>query len=299
MFIEKFPSSLVFDNAPRPYRHIVAQPLASAMGAEITGVDLAVVPDAAIPEILDALYRHKMICFRGQSISDDQQLAFTRQLGPVSVDPYASPEDPGCLVTPVIKEADERLPFVFGGGWHVDSPFMARPPAITILRAIDIPPWGGDTMWANTAVAYRALSPVMQGILSGLKVHMHSGKFLADNPNLTDYSKGYSTDAIRDQALAGSFHPLVRTHPATGEKALFVSDAYARGIEGMSEIEGRLLIDFLMAHITQAGFTCRLRWEPGMLALWDNRICQHLAMNDYDGFRREVRRSMVEGEVPA
>jgi len=298
MFIEHFPSSRIFDNSARAYRHFEAVPLAAAMGAEIRGIDPGNLPDEAIPELRDALFRHKMIFFRNVPITDEQHLHFTRQLGTPGIDPYASPDDPGCHVTPVIKEAEDVLPFVFGGGWHTDSAFMARPPAITILRAIEVPPYGGDTMWANAALAYRALSERMRGILDGLRVHMHSARFLANNPHLDDYSKGYSTDAVRDQAVAGSFHPLVRTHPETGEKALYVSDAYAQGIQGMHETESRPIIEKLLLHTTQASFTCRLKWENHMLALWDNRLCMHLAMNDYDGFRREVRRSMTEGEIP-
>lgn len=299
MFIDPQPPSEAFDNSARAYTHVVATPIASAMGAEISGVDLRDVPDAAVDEIKDALFRHKMVFFRNQQLTDEEQLRFTRQIGPASLDPYADPHDPDCQVTPVVKEADEKQPFVFGGGWHTDSAFMAQPPAITMLRAIDIPPYGGDTMWANAALAYRALSPRMQDILRDMKVHMHSAKFLAINPSLSDYSKGYSTDEVRDQAVAGAFHPLVRTHPETGEKALYLSAMYAQGIRGMTEAEGMMFIDFLMLHINQSMFTCRLKWEKDMVAMWDNRLCQHLAMNDYDGFRREVRRSMVAGEVPA
>jgi alpha-ketoglutarate-dependent taurine dioxygenase len=213
-------------------------------------------------------------------------------------------------VQPLIKEADERTGVLFGSGWHTDSAFLAEPPAISLLRSIEIPPFGGDTIWANSALAYRALSPTMQGLLTGLKVHMSMGNVLEsarahaapiDNPiGKLAQTKGMATlpdDLARK--VRGSFHPLVRTHPRTGERALYCDQTYAAGIEGMKPEEAAPILEFLVEHITQPAFTCRLRWEVGMFVMWDNRLCLHQAFNDYDGHRRELYRSTVAGERPA
>ena len=299
MFMETGPASDVFDNSARSYSHMEVRPHAAAMGAELVGVDVARLSDAGIAELKDALFRHKMIFLRDQQLTDDQHLEFTSRLGPVGTDPYASPTDPQRFVTPVIKEADERPPFVFGGGWHTDSAFMAQPPAITTLRAVEVPPYGGDTLWANAALAYRALSRPMREFLAGQRIHMSSKVFLGKYPDLHEVSKGYTDGATKEQALVGTSHPLIRTHPETGEKAIYISMGYAPTIEGMTEAESLNLATFLFAHITQHAFTVRLKWEEGMLALWDNRLCLHVAMNDYDGYRREMHRTMVAGESPA
>lgn len=290
-------SSEIYDNSARHYRHIVVKPYAASMGAEISGVKAAALSDDELAELVDALYRHKMVFLRGQRMNDDDHASFTQRIGPMAKDPYSSRPDVGVL--PMIKEADERTPWIFGGGWHTDSPFMTRPPAITILRSTEVPPFGGDTSYANAALAYRALSAKMQELIADLRVHMSAGPIIEQVSKLKNAPAKVGSDDTHRQAVDGTYHPLVRTHPATGEKALYVAQHYAIGIDGMTEHEGRMLLDFLVAHVTDHQFTCRLRWEPDMLVLWDNRLCLHLAMNDYDGWRREMSRSMVEGEVPA
>jgi taurine dioxygenase len=287
-----------FDNGARVYRHIEARPLAAAMGAEIVGLDPAAMSEAAATELKDALWRHKMVFMRGTPMDDAQQLAFTRRLGPPAHDPFAGASDPD-LVIAITKAADERQAIVFGGGWHTDSPFLERPPAITILRAVEVPPFGGDTIWADAGLAFRTLSPAFQRLVAPLRVRMAAQKALDLRASLGSNPKGIVQDDARAKAVEGRLQPLVRTHPETGEKALYLSGGYALGVDGLTEAEGQMLIDFLMSHITRNAFTCRLRWEAGTLALWDNRLCQHMAMNDYDGHRRSMRRSMVLGEVPA
>jgi taurine dioxygenase len=209
----------------------------------------------------------------------------------------------------VIKEADERTGFLFGSGWHTDSPFLPAPPAISMLRSIQIPPFGGDTIWANSALAYAALSPTMKAMLAGLKVHMSMRKALSaaqDHAPPTDTAIGRLAQTKGAQTLpdhltakvAGRYHPLVRTHPRTGEKALYCDVTYACGIEGLTTKESAPIIDFLIGHMTQPAFTCRLRWEENMFVMWDNRLCIHQAFNDYDGYRRELYRTTIAGEVP-
>ncbi|OJY63064.1 MAG: hypothetical protein BGP16_04275 [Sphingobium sp. 66-54] len=288
-----------FDNHARSYRHIVARPLAAAMGAEIQGVDVRSLSDEAFAEVQDALWHHKMIYFRDQPLSHAEHEAFSLRWGPFGTDAYTAgvPDHPD--VQPVIKEADKRTKALFGGSWHTDSAFLARPPSVSTLYSVEIPPYGGDTAWANTVLAYNMLSPTMQAMLAPLRVHMSAQVNFATQQRLEGKAIPFASDEKKTQAFDGSFHPLVRTHPHSGEKALFVDESYAVGIEGMTSAEAAPLLAFLSAHIIQHAFTCRLRWEPGMLVLWDNRICLHHASNDYDGYRRELYRTTVQGETPA
>jgi alpha-ketoglutarate-dependent taurine dioxygenase len=298
-----------FDNAAKAYRHIEAVPLAAAMGAEIRGVDVARVSDEQFAEIEHALFRHKMIFFRGQFIDDEAHKNFSQRFGPFAEDAYTEGVRGHREVQPLIKEADDGSAMVFGSGWHTDSPFLAEPPAISTLRAVEVPPFGGDTLWANAALAYRMLSDKMRGLLGDLRVHFSMRDVLASaqaNVEARDSPIG-KLAATRSLAelpesiqakVRGSVHPLVRTHARTGEKSLYVDSSYAIGIEGMRAEESAALLGFLNAHLTQPAFTCRLRWEPGTLTLWDNRLCVHQAFNDYSGFRRELYRTTVAGERP-
>lgn len=304
-----------FDNSARHYAHITLSPLAAAMGAEIADVDLCNLNDGQFEEIENALYRHKMIFFRNQRISHADQQAFTLRFGEFGTDAYTTGVPGHPEIQPLIKEADTSVKMIFGEGWHTDSPFLARPPAISMLYGVDIPPYGGDTIWTNTALAFDCLSDTMKTMLAPLKVHMTARDVLqeldrqkrenaaaegdqtgaAEPPKLGDTA----LDMERQSMIDGSFHPLVRTHPVSGEKALFVDQTYAHGIEGLSEEEARPLLEFLVSHITNASFTCRLRWQNNTFVVWDNRLCVHQAFNDYDGYRRELYRTTVLGEVPA
>jgi alpha-ketoglutarate-dependent taurine dioxygenase len=298
-----------FDNHAKTYAHIEAKPIAAAMGAEIVGVDCAQVTDAQFAEIEDALFRHKMIFFRGQAMGHADQSAFSRRFGAFAEDAYTQGVPGFPEVQPLIKQADERTGHIFGSGWHTDSPFLAIPPAISMLRSVEIPPFGGDTIWANAALGYLTLSETMKAVIAGLKVHMSIGMVLDSarrngTPSDSPTGKLAATRdgrALSDELLAkidGWVHPLVRTHPRTGEKALYCDGSYAIGIDGMTPAESASILEFLVAHMTQSAFTCRLRWEPDMFVMWDNRLCIHQAFNDYDGYRREMYRTTIAGEVP-
>ena len=299
-----------FDNRARDYRHIDARPLAAAMGAEICGVRMSDLSDAQFAEIRDALFRHKMIYFRDQSISHGDQEAFSLRFGPFAADAYTKGVPGHANVQPLIKEADARAGMVFGAGWHTDSPFLPEPPAISMLYGVDIPPYGGDTIWANSALAYAMLSETMKQMIAPLRVHMSMGLVLttaqtyqaADDTPLGRVAATRTLSQLPEDIagkVRGSMHPLVRTHPVTGEKSLYCDQTYSAGVEGLTPAEAEPLLKFLVAHITQPAFTCRLRWAPGTLVLWDNRICVHQAFNDYDGFRRELYRTTVAGEAPS
>jgi alpha-ketoglutarate-dependent taurine dioxygenase len=298
-----------FDNQARDYRHIQACPLAAAMGAEIRAVDVAKVTDAQFAEIRDALFRHKMIFFRGQDITHADHAAFSLRFGPFAEDAYTQGVPEHRDVQPIIREADDRSAMVFGSGWHTDSPFLREPPSISTLYGVEIPPFGGDTIWANAALAYTMLSDGMRKFIDGLKVHMSMRDVLKsaqDNAEERDSPIGRlaatrGAERLSDELavkVKGSFHPLVRTHPVTGEKALYCDSSYAIGIEGLRPEESAPILRFLAEHITQPAFTCRMRWEPKTLTLWDNRLCVHQAFNDYDGYRRELYRTTIAGEVP-
>jgi alpha-ketoglutarate-dependent taurine dioxygenase len=298
-----------FDNHAHPYRHIRALPLAAAMGAEIQGVDVARVTDAQFAEIEHALFRHKMIFFCNQRIGHAEQHAFSQRFGAFAEDAYTDGVPGFREVQPLIKEADDRSAMVFGSGWHTDSPFLDEPPAITMLRSVETPPYGGDTMWANAALAWNMLDDDTREKVAGLRARFSMRDVLASaqaNAEQRDSPIG-KLAATRELAtlpeglqkkIRGNSHPLVRTHARSGEKSLYIDPSYGIGIEGMSDAEAAPLLEQLTDHLTQPAFTCRLRWQPGMLALWDNRLCVHQAFNDYDGFRREMYRTTIAGEKP-
>ena len=297
-----------FDNQAQDYRHIQARPLAAAMGAEIRGVDVARVSNEQFDEIQHALFRHKMIFFRDQDIAHADHAAFSLHFGPFAEDAYTEGVPEHRHVQPIIKEADDRSAHVFGESWHTDSPFLREPPSISTLYAVVIPPFGGDTIWANSALAYSMLSDGMRNLIAGLKVHMSMRDVLRSaqdhaEPRDSPIGRLAATrgEPLSDELAAkvrGAVHPLVRTHPVTGEKALYCDSSYAIGIEGLRPEESAPILRFLAEHITQPAFTCRLRWEPKTLTLWDNRLCVHQAFNDYDGYRREMYRTTIAGETP-
>jgi taurine dioxygenase len=293
-----------FDNSAADYRHIEALPLAAAMGAEIRGVDLTRLSNEQFAEIEHALYRHKMIFFRDARIDHAVHAAFSARFGPSAEDAYTDGVTGQRAVQPVIKEADDRSAMVFGSGWHTDSPFLPSPPAISTLRAIEVPPYGGDTIWANTALAYRALSDTMRRMVADLEVRFSMRDVLAsaqahserrDSPigRLAATGALAELPPVITERVRGHAHPLVRPHTVTGELALYVDGSYAIAIEGMQPAESAALLEFLVDHITQPAFTCRLRWAAGTLALWDNRCAVHQAFNDYPGDRREMYRTTI------
>ena len=298
-----------FDNSAKPSNLIEVKPLAAAMGAEIAGVDIARMTDEQFEEVRAALFRHKMIYLRDQKLSHGEHERFSLRFGPFAEDAYTSGVPDHRNVHPLIKEADDRSEHIFGEGWHTDSPFLPQPPAITMLRSVQIPPYGGDTIWCNSALAYRTLSDTYRQMIAPLKVHFSIRDVMVSVQNnsmeregpMANLAKTRSADKLPDdlvRKIEGSFHPMVRTHPVTGEKALYLDASYAVGIQGMTPEESRPILDFLAEHLVQHAFTCRLRWEPDMVAVWDNRLCVHQAFNDYQGQRREMYRTTVVGETP-
>lgn len=276
------------------YETITVTPIAGALGAEISGVDLRTdVADSVLAEIRAAWLDHLVVFFRDQPITDAQFLAFAKRFGPIGRYPLVPGVDGFPDIIAVLKEPEETVNF--GGIWHSDTTYLERPPMATLLHAREIPPYGGDTMFANQYAAYDALSDGLKDALDGLRAINSSAR--------ADVSK---TREDRIRALDGvqpvdyeSCHPVVRTHPETGRKALFVNTAHTARFEGWTEEESAPLLSYLWSHQVRPEFTCRFGWRPGSLAMWDNRCAQHNPVNDYHGHRRLLHRITLEGDVPA
>ncbi|MDT8397449.1 MAG: TauD/TfdA family dioxygenase [Pseudomonadales bacterium] len=291
-----------YDDKANGYTKISTRPLASAMGAEICGVDLSKLEEGQFEEIKAALFHYKMLYFRNQHISLEDQENFTLRFGAFGTDAYTSGMPGHPDIQRILKEADTVVSRVFGDGWHTDSPFLQKPPAISLLYSKDIPPYGGDTWWSNTELAYDFLSPTLKTLLAPLRVHMSAREVIRNilETSAPDKLSVGPMQLSMDQQkiVEGSFHPLVRTHPETKKKSLYVDETYSLGIQGLTSEEAAPLLGYLQKHIKREEFSCRLRWERDMLVMWDNRICVHKAFNDYDGYRREMLRTIVDGEVP-
>ncbi len=273
---------------------LVIRPLAGAIGAEIAGVDLAGdLDDATIAAIRRAWLDHLVVFFRDQELAPVCFLALARRFGEPVEYPFLKGLDGSPEITPVVKLEHERINF--GGLWHSDTAYLASPPMGTMLLAREVPPYGGDTLFANMYLAYESLSAGLRHLLDGLVAVNSSAK--------ADVTKTRE-DRLRDTARADAHaeyvaeHPVVRTHPETGRKALYVNGGHTVRFRDMTEAESTPLLDFLFAHLSRPEFTCRFRWQPGSLALWDNRCAQHNPINDYHGFRRVMHRITLAGDRP-
>ncbi|NND76078.1 MAG: taurine dioxygenase [Ilumatobacter sp.] len=270
-------------------------PLSGVLGAEIRDLDLAVPMSAAtLAEFRRAFVEHHVVVVRDQQLSAEQQMDFARQFGELDTHPFVEGQADNPEVLDVITEADDRINF--GGGWHTDVTFLEEPDLGSVLYAIDVPPVGGDTLFANQHAAYDALSPTMKSMLDGL-VGVHSAGPQYATGGTSTKSKSMKTKNA-DLARQTVEHPVVRTHPESGRRSLYVNGAFTVGIKGMHQNESAALLQFLLGHAVQERFTCRLRWEPGTLAMWDNRSVQHYALHDYGGRRRHMRRVTIKGDRP-
>jgi taurine dioxygenase len=270
------------------------------IGAEITGVRVAAdLPGEVFDTIRHALHEHKVIFFRGQDHLDDvAQSGFARLFGELTT---AHPTVPGTDHEPHVLELDAQR----GGGkanaWHTDVTFVDRPPAVSVLRAITLPPYGGDTTWANTAAAYQSLSPGLRTLAESLRA-LHTNEY--------DYAEqsggGVGTKSERDEqhhrevflsTIYETEHPVVRVHPETGEHSLLLGQ-FVKRILGVSASDSRYLFELFQRHITRLENTVRWHWAPGDLAVWDNRATQHYAIDDYGDLPRRMHRITVAGDVP-
>jgi taurine dioxygenase len=270
--------------------------IAGALGAELSGVDLTVPLSADLAtDIRAAFLAHQVIFFKNQNLTPDQFLQFSAAMGTPIEYPFVKGLEGFPHIIEVKKLEHEKNNF--GGIWHSDTTYLEVPPMGTLLLSREIPPFGGDTLFANQYLAYDSLSAVMKRVLEGLQGISSSAK--------ADVSKTRE-DRIKTDGKTRSnapekyeaHHPIVRTHPETGRKALYVNVAHTAGIAGMSAAESTPILEFLFQHQIKPEFTCRFVWEPNAIAFWDNRCVQHNPINDYHGFRRVMHRVTLQGTQP-
>jgi taurine dioxygenase len=271
-----------------------ARRIAGALGAEIEGVDLSrPLPRGELAELRRLWLEHLVVFFRDQDLTPAQFMAFARQIG----EPVEYPLVKGLPDFPEIIEVKklEHERVAFGGIWHSDTAYLERPPMASMLLARELPPAGGDTLFANMYAAFEALSPALQRLLERLKAVNSSMK--ADASRTREDVLKHSAKEEKQAFVAE--HPVARTHPETGRKALYVNCGHTVRFSGWTEEESAPLLKFLFEFQVRPEFTCRFRWAPGSLALWDNRCAQHNPVNDYHGYRRVMHRITLAGDVPA
>ena len=272
------------------------EPIAGAIGAEILGVDIARdLDDATIAAIRQALLDHCVIFFRDQQLDIARQKAFTSRFGTLFLHPNiaGSKDDPA--VIDVVRNPGDRK--IIGEDWHSDTPQVPAPPMGSLLYAVEVPPYGGDTMFANQYLAYDTLSPGMKKMLSGLRA-VHSDRLVAGPARDLAASNAAKLKDDAEWRETANLHPVVRTHPETRRKALYVNRQSTIAFENMTEAETRPLLDYLCQHAHRPEFTCRFRWQKGSVAFWDNRCAQHVAINDTGMSRRIMRRLQIVGDAP-
>ncbi len=276
----------------RTYRHIDVQPITGALGAEIRGVNAvdALAADV-VSELRQAFLDHLVIFFRDQRLTPPEQLAFAQRFGQAMEYPQLKGLSECPLITPVIKLEHEQVNF--GGVWHSDTTYLSQPPMASMLYAVEVPPYGGDTLFADQYRAYDTLSDGLKQVLGGLIGVNSSTKADASKTR----EERLRSAGAEVKVLVGE-HPVVRTHPETARKALYVNVGHTTQFKGWTEDESRPLLEYLWRHQVRPEFTCRFRWEPGSIAFWDNRCVQHNAVNDYPGFRRVMHRVTLAGETP-
>jgi taurine dioxygenase len=270
------------------------RPLSGALGAEILGIDLTHdLGDETVAAIRAAWLEHLVIFFRDQTLSPAQFLQLASRFGAPVEYPFVKGLEGFPQITPVIKLEHETVNF--GGLWHSDTAYLERPPMATMLIARETPPRGGDTLFANMYQAYDTLSEGMRRMLDGLTIVNSSAKADVTKTREDRLRDSANTDAKKEYVAE---HPVVRTHPETGRKALYANGGHALRFRDMTVEESAPLLDYLFAHATRPEFTCRFRWAPGSIALWDNRCTQHNPVNDYHGYRRVMHRVTLQGDVP-
>jgi len=269
-----------------------ARKLAGALGAEVSGIDLSCLSAAEFQQLKKLWMEHLVLFFRDQALTEPQYMSFAERFG----EPVEYPLVKGLQGFPKIIEVKklEHERVNFGGIWHTDTAYLERPPMASMLLAREVPPFGGDTLFANMYLAYEALSEGMKALLSSLKAINSSRK--------ADASKTREDRIRTDGAQQSDFvaeHPVVRRHPETGRKALYVNSGHTLRFAGWTEEESAGLLKYLYELQTRPEFTCRFSWQPGSIALWDNRCAQHNPVNDYHGHRRVMHRITLAGDVPA
>ena len=272
------------------YRRIEVDPLTPAIGAEIRGVDLAQpLDDETFAEVHDAWMKHLVIFFREQDLTLDQHKAFGRRFGELHIHPAAPGPDGHPEIFMV--HTDKNSKFSEGNGWHSDVSCDEEPPMGSILRLHTLPATGGDTLFCNTYLVYENLSDSMKSHLEGL-IAIHEGEQIF---------RGRYTDEggdDREKNYPRAEHPLIRTHPVTGRKSVYVNQAFTTGIKELRYTEAQSLLGYLFKQFERPKYQCRFRWRQNSIAMWDNRCAQHYAMWDYRPHTRSGYRVTVKGDRP-
>lgn len=273
------------------YEHFRVRPLPGSLGAELTNINLnQPLPQPCVQEIQRAWQTHLVLFFHNQSLDENAFMRLANYLGTPSPYPYVEGLRDFPLIVPILKLPEDKDNF--GGVWHLDTAYSRAPAKGALLMAVETPPEGGDTLFANMHAAWEALDTTLQNQLLKLKVIHSSDK--------SEVAKGRSARVNKNQnSTQLAEHPAVRQHPETGKLSLFVSPAHAIGFAGMSEEESEPLLQQLFAHQTREEFCCRFQWQKGSIAIWDNRATLHYPLNDYPGQRRLMYRISLEGEQPS
>ncbi len=290
------------NNAAADYDRIEVHPLTGALGAEVSGpggapLDVRDLDETTVAELRRASVAHLVVFLRGQELDLDDFVEFGARWGTFGDDPFVASLESHPNVVRVVKEADEKVPLVFGGAWHSDWSFQQTPPSHTILYGVDVPEHGGDTLWSNLYLAADHLSPGLRRTLVDLRA-VHSpqrayGSAATHNELVEHMDIRYGDAAHQKRA-----QPILRRHPESGRTALYVNWGYTESIEGWWPDESAALLEHLFAVATNPVYTCRFRWQPGSIAIWDNRCTLHNPMSDYAGRRREMWRLTIQGEEP-
>lgn len=283
------------------YKRISVKPLAGALGAEVEGVDIKNLDDETFAELYQAWLDNLVVFLRDQDITPEEQVAFAKRFGNIHLHPFMKSMDEHPEILEIIKEEDDT--FTFGSVWHSDQMFNPKPAKATILYARETPDAGGDTLFANMYVAYDQLSDPMKQVLADVKTwnvgarqqshgaRNRAGRYTG-NEKMSAKVQTPPEDLITDAA-----HPVFRKHPETGRTALYVG-SHSKTLQGFTEAEAKPILSFLLEHSVQPEMTCRFRWQPGSMAIWDNRCTQHRALGDYAGKRRRMHRITIAGDEP-
>ena len=273
-------------------------PIAKSLGAEVIGAQLVNMDIKTYSSIEEAFSRYLVLCFRDQQLGPGDLVNLAKRFGGVGETPYLSGLKDYPDVVPIVKEANEKSQHTFGSGWHTDFTFQKKPPARTLLYALDVPPKGGDTLFANLQEAYESLSKGMQESLSRLRALHSSIRSYGPNASLKTHLENMTITNEKEEPDFES-HPVIRKHPVTGKPALWINPTYTIRFDGMTDQESQPLLDYLNDLITDARFICRVKWKRNSLVMWDNRCTQHSASSDYAGHRREMWRITTVGDIPA
>ena len=282
------------DSSKNDFKFINVNPISGSIGAEIKNVNLSSKLDNKIlKEIYKAFLLFNVIFFRDQMFEPKSQKEFAKKIGKPIIYPFVKGLDHFPEITPILKKETDKNNF--GGIWHSDTTYQEKPPMGTMLYALEVPEYGGDTEFSNQYLAYESLSEGMKIFLDDLQAVNISGKGRVAKTR-SDIMK-HSSVGLKGNELE-SIHPVVRTHPETNRKSLYINEAHTTQFVGMTEEESMPILKFLFKHQVKSEFTCRFKWKKGSVAIWDNRCTMHYPINDYHGHRRLMHRITFEGDKP-